>query len=272
MLADSLFTALVGVLFVLWLLLGTFIYVALIHQIRTRTDVQADVSTRTFGLPEAIVAALLMSFLLLNVIVSISRPISQLSTGDLATNLALTLFILFILVGFLRLRGLDVAQLGGFSRIGLTRAVTTGAVLLLATWPLLSFAEVITRRFFGGGSSKQNIIEFFNTSQTIEQRIMIIILAVAIAPIVEEFLFRFFLYGVFKRYFGVFLGLTINALLFAAAHTHMPSFAPLFVLGACFTIAYEWSGSLLVSMAMHSLFNAIQLTFLAFPEVFQQLD
>ncbi|PYL15777.1 MAG: hypothetical protein DME30_10790, partial [Verrucomicrobia bacterium] len=103
-----------------------------------------------------------------------------------------------------------------------------------------------------------------------EQRVMIIVLAVVVAPISEEFIFRFFIYGVARRYFGIAVGLVINALLFAAAHTHLPSVAPLFVLGSCFTLAYEWSGSILVSMAMHSLFNSIQLILLAFPELVQQ--
>jgi membrane protease YdiL (CAAX protease family) len=130
--------------------------------------------------------------------------------------------------------------------------------------------DTITQWFFGGGSSKQNIVEFFSGSRTIEQRALIIFFAVAIAPVVEEFLFRFFLYGVFKRYFGRLIGIVLSALLFAAAHAHFPSFVPLFVLGSCFAIAYEWSGSILVAMTMHSLFNSLTLTVLAFPEVFAQ--
>ena len=98
-----------------------------------------------------------------------------------------------------------------------------------------------------------------------EQRVIIILLATAVAPIAEEFIFRFFLYGVIRRYFGRSIGLIISALLFAAVHAHLPSFAPLFVLGACFALAYEWSGSLLVSMTMHATFNAITLFALAFP-------
>jgi membrane protease YdiL (CAAX protease family) len=43
---------------------------------------------------------------------------------------------------------------------------------------------------------------------------------------------------------------------------------PLFVLGSCFAIAYEWSGSILVAMTMHSLFNSLTLAALAFPEIF----
>ena len=79
---------------------------------------------------------------------------------------------------------------------------------------------------------------------------------------------RFFLYNVIKRYLGRLVGVTFSALLFAAAHAHFPSFVPLFVLGSCFAIAYEWTGSILVVMTMHSLFNSLTLTALAFPEIF----
>src|SRR5437764_820140 len=62
----------------------------------------------------------------------------------------------------------------------------------------------------------------------------------------------------------------IGMVLFVAAvHVALPSFAPLFALGICFTLAYEWSGSLLVSMTMHAIFNAITLLALAFPETLQ---
>ncbi|PYI71592.1 MAG: hypothetical protein DMF08_08070, partial [Verrucomicrobia bacterium] len=77
-------------------------------------------------------------------------------------------------------------------------------------------------------------------------------------------------YGVLKRYVGCFFGVILSSLLFAAAHAHFPSFVPLFVLGSCFAIAYEWSGSILVSMTMHSLFNSLTLTALAFPEIISQ--
>ena len=110
----------------------------------------------------------------------------------------------------------------------------------------------------------------FSQSATLEQRILIIVLAVSLAPIAEEFIFRFFIYVVVRRYFGRIIGVLVSALLFAAVHAHLPSFAPLFVLGSCFAIAYEWSGSILVPMTMHALFNAITLTALAFPELVRQ--
>ena len=50
-------------------------------------------------------------------------------------------------------------------------------------------------------------------------------------------------------------GVFFNAALFAAIHVNLPAFAPLFVLAVCLTLAYEWTGSIWVSMCMHSLFN-----------------
>ena len=259
--------------FLVYLLLGTCVYLALILQISARTFPKAfrpDQPTKPFGLPEAILAGALILFLLLSISASVSHPSADVSPRNLLANLLLTMFVVLFIVTFLQLRGFDLSSLAGFFKIGFVRTLSTGIILLLAAYPLILLAELITQRFFGSGSSKQNIVEFFSGSPTIDQRIMIIVFAVAIAPVVEEFLFRFFLYGVIKRYLGRFLGITLNALLFAAAHAHFPSFVPLFVLGSCFTIAYEWSGSILVAMTMHSLFNSVTLTALAFPEIFSQ--
>jgi uncharacterized protein len=210
----------------------------------------------------------LVFLLLLGVVASFSHPSIQLNTRDLVENLLFTLGVVLVVIAFLRFRGFDLNFLGGFAKLSFFRALSIGTILTLAAYPLISLADAIGQRLLGSGSSKQSIVELFNASQTINQRIMIIVFAVAIAPVAEEFLFRFFLYGVLKRYFGRLLGLTANALLFAAVHTHLPSFVPLFVLGSCFTIAYEWSGSILVSMTMHALFNSVSLALLAFPELF----
>ena len=262
-----------GLVFVAFVFVGLSIYFALGWQISARrngVDVDSTVEPRkTFGIPEASLAAgLVLWFLLISVTASLRRSPIQLSDRDLVLNFLLTLIIIFSVAAFLKLRGIDIDSLGGFSRTSLKRTLSTAVVLLLAATPLILLAEALTQNAFGSGSSRQEIVDLFNSSRTIGQRVGIIVLAVVVAPISEEFIFRFFLYGVFKRYFGRLLGVTFSALLFAAAHAHLPSFAPLFILGSCFAIAYEWSGSILVSMTMHSLFNSLTLTALAFPEIF----
>jgi membrane protease YdiL (CAAX protease family) len=259
-----------GVLSLLYVLASLYVYISLIHQISARrpSSIGADEPTRTFGLLEAIVAALLILFLSVSIGASVSQPSIQFNAHNLIGNFLLMVFLVLFIVTFLQLRGFDVGSLGGFYRISFLRTLSTGAILLFFAYPLILWSDIITQRFFGGGLSRQNIVEFFSGSRTLEQRIMIIVFAIAIAPVIEEFLFRFFLYNVIKRYLGRLVGVTFSALLFAAAHAHFPSFVPLFVLGSCFAIAYEWTGSILVAMTMHSLFNSLTLTALAFPEFF----
>jgi len=275
MFAGAFSSAVENIFIALLVLAALAIYLTLIGQISARKSTPdvtiSSSSTRTFGLPEALLAAALILFLLLNIVASFGRssPV-HLNGRDLVANFLLSLFVVFLIATVLKLRGIDIDGLAGFSKTTLKRAISTAIVLLLAAAPLIAVAEGLTQTFFGGESSKQEIVDLFNNSGTIQERVMIIVLAVVVAPISEEFVFRFFIYGVLRRYAGVTVGLLFNSLLFAAAHTHLPSAAPLFVLGVCFTLAYEWSGSILVSMAMHSLFNSAQLVFLAFPQTVQQ--
>ncbi|HJW39229.1 MAG TPA: type II CAAX endopeptidase family protein [Candidatus Udaeobacter sp.] len=262
--------AVFSVLSLLYVLASLYVYISLIHQISARSlsGVAANAPARTFGGPEAILAALLILFLSVSIGASVSQPSIQFSAHNLIGNFLLMVFLVLFIVTFLRLRGFDVGSLGGFYRISFLRTLSTGAILLFFAYPLILWSDIITQRLFGGGSSRQNIVEFFSGSRTLQQRVIIIVFAIAVAPVIEEFLFRFFLYNVIKRYLGRLVGVTFSALLFAAAHSHFPSFVPLFVLGSCFAIAYEWTGSLLVAMTMHSLFNSLTLTALAFPEIF----
>ena len=267
---DGFFPALSAVTNALFLVAGVYIYVSLARQIRVRQAEFSETTARNFGLADAILATFLAAWFFVNIASSSSQNMINLRSRDLAANALFSIGLLIFVAAFLRFRGLDINSLGGFSRITFRRAVMTGTILMLAAYPLVFLADALTQRFFQSGSEKQGIIDLFNASNTLEQRILIIVLAVVLAPITEEFLFRFFLYGVVKRYCGRVAGLVVNALLFAAVHAHLPSFAPLFVLGGCFTLAYEWSGSILVSMTMHALFNSLTLTALAFPELVQQ--
>lgn len=264
-------TVLAAIFNALFLVGGVYIYIALLRQIAARSDTAAAEEQKTFGLPEALLAAALGTLFALNVAAAGAQGGKMvLRTQDLIANAMISLGLYLVVAAFLRIRGLSVNSLAGFSKLGFSRTLITGGILLFASYPLIFLADVATRRFLGGDSSRQGIVELFNESQTIQQRVLIIVLAVAIAPMVEEFIFRFFLYGVIRRYLGRAVGLAANSLLFAAVHAHVPSAAPLFVLGACFTVAFEWSGSILVPMAMHALFNSLTLTALAFPDVFQQ--
>jgi membrane protease YdiL (CAAX protease family) len=263
-----------AIAYTLWFVVGAFIYVSLARQIAARRVSIAlePPSIRDFGLVEAALAVALSAYFLFIVFLSSFLQPSHPSNRDVVVNLFFTVGLVLFMIAFLKFRRLDLNSLGGFSKIGFRRTLFTGAALLFFAYPLIALGEALMERFLGdgAGSSKQGIVELFTVSETIGQRILIIFLAVVVAPAAEEFIFRFFLYGVLKRYGGVLIGVVLSSLLFAAVHTHLPSFAALFALGCCFSIAYEWSGSILVSMTMHALFNSVTLTLLAFPDIFPQ--
>ena len=89
--------------------------------------------------------------------------------------------------------------------------------------------------------------------------ISMVLTAAVLAPLQEEFLFRGYLYPVFKRYLTGWGSAFATALLFALLHANVTALPGLFLLALCLTAAYEWSGSLLVPIGMHALFNSVSL-------------
>lgn len=268
---DGLMTALSAALNALFVVVGFYIYIALARQIGARPESEPTDAAKQFGIPEVVLATLLASLFVGNALIgSAATQNMVLSARDLLANAFVSLAFVVIIFALLAIRGIDAKTLAGFSRLSFFRTLTTGAVLLFAAYPLIFVADLLSQRVLGVPPSRQGIVEMFSESQTLQQRVIVIVLAVGIAPLVEEVVFRFFFYGILKRYFGRTIGLLANAALFAAVHAHLPSAAPLFVLGSCFTLAFEWSGSIIVPMTMHALFNSFTLTVLAFPDIFRQ--
>ncbi|PYI71612.1 MAG: hypothetical protein DMF08_08065, partial [Verrucomicrobia bacterium] len=146
---------------------------------RIRSASGADAPERAFGLPEAVLASVLIFFFLLTISSTAPDPALQFHLRNLLANFLLSAFVLLVIVTLVQFRGFDVGALAGFFRISFFRTLGTGAILLFFAYPLIGFSEAINQRFFRGGSSKQSIVEFFSGSRTIEERILIIVFAVA---------------------------------------------------------------------------------------------
>ena len=171
-----------------------------------------------------------------------------------------TFIIGTILLSFL-FRGMRPSELFGFDRFGFLKVFIWGAGLLIAAFPLILASSAVVSSLMHTDPQKdsQQIIQLFEQVAEPTRRIPIILLAVVIAPLAEEFVFRGFLYGVLKRYAGAVPALVFTGIAFALVHLHAPSLLPLFLLACVLTLAYELSGSLLVPMAMHALFNSVTL-------------
>ena len=161
----------------------------------------------------------------------------------------------------LRFRGFKLGSVFGIDKMPVGRSLLLGISLLISAYPTVFAVGVLTSVLLkiNPTTDVQEVMRIFENATAVTQRIPIILLAVAIAPVAEELAFRGYLYGVIKRFFGAVPALLLSGILFALIHLNLPSFFPLLVLGWVFALAYELSGSLLVPMTMHALFNALNL-------------
>lgn len=92
------------------------------------------------------------------------------------------------------------------------------------------------------------------------ETVVLVVSACVVAPVVEEIFFRGFIYPVLRERWGVLAGAAASALAFAAVHPPgLPGKAATFVLGICFALLYERSGTLVAPVVAHALFNGIQI-------------
>src|SRR5207245_8148626 len=231
---ENFLSALGSIANALFLIASVYIYVALLRQINRR-DRDLVATDRAFGAAEVALAVFLIAVFAFSSLGASSAQIVRLRTPDLILNAIVAIGMVLFVAAFLKLRGFNISELTGLARLSFARAFLTGLVLLIFAYPLIIFVDWLTARWLGSGSSRQGIIELFNGSQSMEQRVIIILLATAIAPVAEEFIFRFFLYGVIRRYLGRSIGLIVSALLFAAVHLPMPYIELLFAIGTCYT-------------------------------------
>jgi len=89
------------------------------------------------------------------------------------------------------------------------------------------------------------------------------VLAVVIAPFVEELMFRGFLFNTILRYTPVWAAATLSGIVFGLSHGSLTAFVPLAGSGIVLAYVYYVTGSLPASMLTHALFNAINVALIA---------
>jgi hypothetical protein len=108
---------------------------------------------------------------------------------------------------------------------------------------------------------KVPIQTFFQDRQT---AFLMILMGVLLAPLVEETLFRGYLYPVLARSFGVSAGVLVTGTLFGLLHAQQLwggwlQIALLVVVGIVFTYARAATGTVLTSYLLHLSYNSYQL-------------
>ncbi len=181
----------------------------------------------------------------------------------------LTWRLLASVVGMMVSAGLGAWHLAvrgaGWRELGLTisswradlRLALLGLALVL--WPLLALATVLDRV----EPYRHPIIESLARHRDPPAVVLVVLSAVVVAPVVEEFLFRRVLQGWLLRRFPGSEGLTavaLQALAFGIAHAGQGlAPVPLTILGIVLGWLTLRTGTLLPGILLHALFNAVSI-------------
>ncbi len=189
------------------------------------------------------------------------RAVIWLVAQGIVLHLAGLAFVVFTL----RRRGISWRSGFGAEGRGVFAGVGRGVLFYLAAMPFLAFYAMVYHgalRHAGYHPLPQEVALVFAGERSVWIRGALAALAVVIAPVFEEILFRGVALPLFARKWGVGPAVVAVSVFFAAIHFHVPSFVPLFVIAVAFSLAYIGSGSIVVPVVMHGLFNSVNLLLL----------
>ncbi len=253
-------------LLVLWLIAGLIGYGRLLSGLRSGKNGQ--VATDRIGTGEWVLALGLTGWFLLFALGEIALRTTSAPAPAMPTefpreaiwfNLLLTLALMGILLGVLKGRGHSVRLFLGLGTRPLGATLIQAAGWLLLAYPLVGAGMMVVVLLTGQQPVPQPVLQFFLNADGPGDRFLLAFMAVIVAPVFEEVVFRGFLYRVFKRYAGAVAGALLSGLLFSLVHVYLPALLAFIVLAVCLTLVYEKTGSLWLPIGMHMLFNSVTL-------------
>lgn len=170
------------------------------------------------------------------------------------------LMLAFALLAFMRvLRNLDPVEMFGLLMMPARRAFGIAMIWIVPIFVFVTALSQISADALSGiwhDLSPQEPVKLFQQSGNLFVQLALAVSAVVIAPVAEEVIFRGYVYGVMKRFTDGYFAAIASALVFSVVHLHVGTLIPLFALGLVLVLAYEVTGSLLVPVFIHALFNA----------------
>jgi membrane protease YdiL (CAAX protease family) len=180
-------------------------------------------------------------------------------------TLAFHLPVLSLFGLMLRFAKVHGGELFGLSWKRAPALLGLAVIFYLAALPLLWLCSVLYQILlyqFGCDFFLQDIAEILTVPAPWLVRAALFFIIIVVAPVFEEIVFRGILLPFMVHRIGFWPGMGLTSLVFGGMHLHLPSFLPLFLLSAMFSLAYARTQSLLVPVGMHVCFNAVTVALL----------
>ncbi len=209
------------------------------------------------GLIDALLvfAAFMLLWLIISLVVSFLSPYLSKVTLTYLGGFLIQGSIALTLTGLILGRGFGLSVLG-------YRRVPFGSLLLsaFAAYASVLVADIIYGLFIvlkGLKPPVQNVYDYLFTRQDPLSVALTLLLAVIIAPVLEETFFRGVIYNSLRSKLAPWLSALISAAVFSGIHMQLWGFVPRFFLGIALALLYEKYRSLYPGMALHALNNTI---------------
>lgn len=141
------------------------------------------------------------------------------------------------------------------------REIPLAILALLSIYPLIILVQLIVQaiveKYTPGVTAPQEIVQFLADSPGLQERLLLAFLAIVMAPLAEETIFRGFMFGTMRQFWGRWPAIIISSVVFALIHSHIPALPGLFILAVFLTLVYERTGSLWAPIMLHAIFNTV---------------
>ena len=162
------------------------------------------------------------------------------------------------------------ARIGWTARYG-WRRLQQGVVTYLGILPALSLAISVAvglAASFNYTEPPEPLLGLLLNESRWPVLALVTLFACVLGPLAEETFFRGVVYPALRRRWGVRWSVLISGGCFAALHTNLIGFLPIWLLGITLACVYEATGSLVAPLALHMLHNTILMTGVWFTRAF----
>jgi membrane protease YdiL (CAAX protease family) len=166
-----------------------------------------------------------------------------------------------LLKAIVKVRAVDI----GISLKGFPSDFGRGLLLVIMMLPLFLVVAALNNMYLQTvhvDTSEQAVVQALRKVKSPLEIVMMFVMGLLAAPFSEEFIFRGILFKGLRRSIGADEAILLSAAIFALLHmldSSVAAFLPIFFLAVFLAYAYERTGSLWTPIAMHSLFNLLNL-------------
>lgn len=193
------------------------------------------------------------------------------AVGTLLVNISYFFFVGVMTFGIIEwVRNRRVVELFGLKRLRLPLIIIYTifggvASLVICAWGLGGLSQDLLDRVFSELAAQESV-ERLQDSHSVFHLALTVVMACVAAPLVEELLFRGYMYGAVKRATNPVFSAVVVGALFAVVHGNLPALLPLWAFSILLCLAYEWTRCLWVPIGMHAFFNAANIVLMLVPQ------